>query len=500
LSRVFWAVLILTAFFMSCFAPAEARARQAATGDKALKPVEREELAPGITCTIRRDKQNLDGEELVVYMLEVDINATDVEILPVTGGERFGDAETVGDMARKYGAVGAVNGGFFYSFGDRRLPVGNLVIEGTPLAVSDYLVSSAALTTFNDRLQFLCGYFNFRLTVGLAGQTFPASTVNSASTIPGIHLYSEEWGSRLAGDGASLNVSLSRDGENVYRVAAAGTGQLEIPPGGMALRFTGTPWQEIRRALVPGEPVHVHFEYDRDYWGEIEHLITAGPLLVEEGRPVFQAVQEGFTGSILLPNSRTAMGVDKKGNVLLVVAESAVTGSRVGLTFEEMSLLMVELGAVEAVGLDGGGSSTFSVRGKVVNHAAGRQRPVPNALMVLVGPKLFLGDSRIFPDVPPVISNGRILVPVRVIMESLGAAVEWDGEAKAVSIAGRKKVIKLTIDSNEAFINGKKVFLDVPPQIVNGRTMIPVRFVTENLQGNVHWEAAERSVYINIPH
>ncbi len=45
---------------------------------------------------------------------------------------------------------------------------------------------------------------------------------------------------------------------------------------------------------------------------------------------------------------------------------------------------------------------------------------------------------------------------MRVIMESLGAAVEWDGEAKAVSMAGRKEVIKLTIDSNEAFITGKK--------------------------------------------
>ena len=93
----------------------------------------------------------------------------------------------------------------------------------------------------------------------------------------------------------------------------------------------------------------------------------------------------------------------------------------------------------------------------------------------------FEGESLEFEDTKPVISNGRTLVPFRKIFETLGFEVDWiDGDVRKA--IGKKDglTIELTIDSNKAKINGKTVELDVPAQILKGRTLVPLRFVSEN--------------------
>jgi len=79
-------------------------------------------------------------------------------------------------------------------------------------------------------------------------------------------------------------------------------------------------------------------------------------------------------------------------------------------------------------------------------------------------------------DVPPVIENGRTLVPVRGVFESINADVEWVPESKKVNVYKNDIVITLKINSNIAYINDNAVRLDVPARIVGGRTLVPVRF------------------------
>jgi len=102
-------------------------------------------------------------------------------------------------------------------------------------------------------------------------------------------------------------------------------------------------------------------------------------------------------------------------------------------------------------------------------------------------------------DAPPIIENGRTLVPIRVIGEALGATVNWFAEDKKVTYALGTKFIELWIGNPIAYVSGKKVKLDTPPKIVNNRAFVPLRFVSENLSARVSWEPNEKRITIEYP-
>lgn len=99
-------------------------------------------------------------------------------------------------------------------------------------------------------------------------------------------------------------------------------------------------------------------------------------------------------------------------------------------------------------------------------------------------------------DAQPVIENGRTLVPLRVIFELLGAEVEWNEKTRVVTAQKQGVIIDLTIDSDKAYINGKEVTIDVPAKIINNRTYVPVRFVSESMGASVNWDNDTKTVII----
>ncbi len=113
--------------------------------------------------------------------------------------------------------------------------------------------------------------------------------------------------------------------------------------------------------------------------------------------------------------------------------------------------------------------------------------------------KLYIDDEQISSDVSPCIVNDRTMVPVRVVMEHLGASVEWDGDLRQVSIETEKKNIQLVIDNRIAMVDAKSVKLDAAPMIKSDRTLVPIRFVSEELGYNVNWDDKTRSVNIQSP-
>ncbi len=102
-------------------------------------------------------------------------------------------------------------------------------------------------------------------------------------------------------------------------------------------------------------------------------------------------------------------------------------------------------------------------------------------------------------DVQPQIVDGRTMVPLRAIFESLGASVEWDNATRTVTSAKGDITIKLTIGENKLYKNGTAVELDVPGMIVDSRTLVPVRAISEAYECEVEWEAATRTVIITTP-
>ena len=99
-------------------------------------------------------------------------------------------------------------------------------------------------------------------------------------------------------------------------------------------------------------------------------------------------------------------------------------------------------------------------------------------------------------DTKPYIDNGRTMVPIRFISEALGAKVDWNGTYKLVTITLDDVRIEQKIGKPVAIVNDQEVNFDVPATIKNDRTMVPVRFVSEALGANVEWEATSRTVII----
>lgn len=99
-------------------------------------------------------------------------------------------------------------------------------------------------------------------------------------------------------------------------------------------------------------------------------------------------------------------------------------------------------------------------------------------------------------DVAPVIESGRTLVPMRAILEAIGATVKWDGATRTVTATRGGTTAILTIGSRTARINGQRVTLDVPAKVVDGRTLVPLRFLSERLGEKVDWDGQTRTITI----
>ena len=133
-------------------------------------------------------------------------------------------------------------------------------------------------------------------------------------------------------------------------------------------------------------------------------------------------------------------------------------------------------------------------------------RYVPKTILRLqIGSKIiYVNDSPQEIDVPPQIVEGRTLLPIRWVAEPLGAIVLWDATEKKVTITLKDTIIELWIGKNIARVKGVDTPIDpnnpkVVPMIIQGRTMLPVRFVAENLGCKVDWDPNTKTVTITYP-
>lgn len=109
-----------------------------------------------------------------------------------------------------------------------------------------------------------------------------------------------------------------------------------------------------------------------------------------------------------------------------------------------------------------------------------------------------LNGERLNFDVDPVVVQSRVLVPLRAIFESLGASLEYLPASQTIIADRGSKHIELQIGSTSAYVNGALVTLDVPAQAVDGRTMVPLRFIAESLEAKVNYKKDTNTVTITF--
>jgi len=211
-------------------------------------------------------------------------------------------------------------------------------------------------------------------------------------------------------------------------------------------------------------------------------LLGADTLFIEDHR----TMGEVTVASTLKGDARPVTG---NGSIAVLMFRALEAGTT-QLDIDELQLL-------------GGDGGRQQLAGK------GRSIPVrvlaeqPRMVLVLrVGlPTMEVGSSAVVLDAPPVIVEGRTLVPIRAVVESLGGTVSWDAGNRMVTISLDGTELELVIGKSSALVNGKSTPIDstnpnVAPQIVNSRTMLPLRFVAESLGADVQWEDSTQTITV----
>jgi uncharacterized Fe-S center protein len=117
---------------------------------------------------------------------------------------------------------------------------------------------------------------------------------------------------------------------------------------------------------------------------------------------------------------------------------------------------------------------------------------IGNPVMTVNGQEQMIDES----GTAPVLQNGRTLLPVRAVMEAMGGSVLWDAGSQSATLDYKGDSVKLTIGSLRAYKNEAAQTLDTAPVIENGRTMLPIRFISESFGFAVGWDGAKMEVTI----
>lgn len=217
-----------------------------------------------------------------------------------------------------------------------------------------------------------------------------------------------------------------------------------------------------------------------------QHVTSAGPTLVKDGKIVVNPAAEGMNDPKLTKASGQRSFIGYTANHQLVM------GTVPNVTLAQLAGICQSMGLVAAMNLDGGASSGLYAHGKLLT-APGRE--LSNALVVVprkAAPiQVMRQTERISFLTPPVLIRGSIYVPTAEAFEKLGAAVHIDQQDGALVAAKEGTVIRIT-KQGKVFRDGKAIPLLVEKRMIAGTEMVPLRLVAELLDGEIEWDQQKR--------
>ena len=311
-----------------------------------------------------------------VHVVTVDPRAPGLVIQPAMGGAVVSAPATTSTVAARLEALAAINGSFYSGYSGLGLPLGLIVIDGrvlsAPLPRRTVFAVDATGRPWIGSVEF-----TGRLVTD-AGAEVPISAINRPPQSGGVALYTPEYGPLTP---PQALVVIVRDD----RVIGASRGRLPIPADGFALA-TAASQKHLLDSLRGGQTVRLRLSLSPD---GIHNALQGGPGLVREGRIHIPYVWEGFSGGFYqVRTARSAIGITHTGKVLFVTVDRRTRGrDSTGMNLPELAALMHKLGARDAMNLDGGGSATLVVGGRIVSALPrGGERAVSSVLVALRRP------------------------------------------------------------------------------------------------------------------
>lgn len=316
---------------------------------------------------------------VVADVLEVDLTNPYMEVRPaIAQGENGGfGREIVPSMVARNGAIAGINAGYFDQIGH---PLGIMMVDGE--VASEPILRRSTLGIARDKT-VLIDNLDLTVWIEIPGGSYKATGINRKRMQDELIIYTPRYGPTTLTNESGLEVVVE-DG----RVASVGRGNSLIPSRGYVISAHGASRESFYR-LKSGDLVSLGFRFEPDWPGlGVIHAVGGGPRLLKEGKVCITSEEEKFKSDVTggwAP--RTAVGYAPSGKLMLVTVNGRQPGLSVGMTLEELAAFMLELGAMDAVNLDGGGSTIMVLEGQIVNVPSdGQPRKVGGALLVYANP------------------------------------------------------------------------------------------------------------------
>jgi hypothetical protein len=330
--------------------------------------------APGLKW--RQKWVKLGVNNFPVSYLEIDPRQQGIRIRPMLALEpNLVGTNHLIKFAPTTQVVAAINGGYFNR--NNRMPLGALKRDGRWL--SSPILNRGAIG-WNDLGQLRIARVQMQETLTTAnGDRLPIIALNSAYVQAGLGRYTSDWGSTYTPMQANeLIFTVQQD--KVIQITpgnAIGSINIPIPPNGYLLALRGQP--ELSAKLAIGTILSRQHQITPPEFDTYSQIIAAGPWLVRSSQIVLDAPGENFGANFSKEAAvRSAIGNTATGNILLVTVHLHPGGK--GPTLAEMAQLIQKMGAVDALNLDGGSSTSLYLGGQLIDRASATAARVHNAL------------------------------------------------------------------------------------------------------------------------
>lgn len=320
-------------------------------------------LAPGVVHKVYRGG-------LYINMIDIDLKNSDYELRPVMAGEQFSKLDEVKDQAQKVQALAAVNANYFKRDG---VPLGTLVIDGEWIAGPIFDRISMGVTKDG---QVLMDKLNLHGVIETSNLDMPRIWVNNINQ-PRRHgskliAYTRRWGSFVRMAYAGTLVAVDAQGKVVDKTTTV----VNIPYGGYVL--SDSKESDIAKLAV-GDQLRMQWNPNPGQWKNVMHAVSGGPVLIKDGKLFVDLKGEHFrnswTGAQI--KARTVLGVTADKHLLLVTCEGPHT-------LWDLAKFLKKAGCVDAMNLDGGGSTTMVIEGNTVTrNRSTYERRVASSLAIV---------------------------------------------------------------------------------------------------------------------
>ncbi len=326
----------------------------------------------GLPASLSYEKQRVATAAgfTTVHVLRVDPRDPKVEIRPVLAANTMTGYEATSIIATSNDALAAINGGYFAGAG---IPVGMVVIDGELVSVPVNRRSVFAITRQGQPIIETFEFQGFIFTPD--NGSLWVSSVNQPPAPGGLAIYTRHYGPLIPPH--ALAAVVRRD-----IVESLTWGRSMIPDDGYVITVAGKDTDLIAKHLRPGQRLRVSLHLTPNV--EVVSALGGGPRLVKDGKEFIPFAWEWFTPHFYaIRTARTAVGITGTGKLLFVTVD-ARNRHHTGMTLHELAQLLIRLGARDAMNLDGGGSATMVVGGRLVNVPSdGYERPIASSLVIL---------------------------------------------------------------------------------------------------------------------